>query len=192
MVFKNCHLNIKREVLLSQITVLSSPDHSGHVKFKMFKIFVLTSLTCVLALPTAENIDLRTPYSLKKDCGNGILKVPCLKIAAITLLEKINKKSELTLFPGITLVKDSERNTENSVAVELARSSEEKLDKYLMYQLGAFLETHSVKLSLIDETAVEEVKNVFEARSQKKKNGWAVILAMAAMMKGTNFINYLR
>ncbi|XP_063389187.1 uncharacterized protein LOC134674973 [Cydia fagiglandana] len=106
----------------------------------------------------------------------------------------MNNKDEVTLLPGVTLVKDAiENGKAEAVAKELAKSlpsnPDERLDKFLLYRLGTFLDTHSVKLRLLDEDTAEEAKSMLgEARGRKpfgmgKKGGMGGVMAMAMMMK---------
>ncbi|XP_041985134.1 uncharacterized protein LOC121737546 [Aricia agestis] len=127
-----------------------------------------------------------------KDCSKGIFSATCLKIEAITLLEKLNSKDEIKLLPGISVVKEGNDSKSEEFAAELARSlpakPDERLDKYLLYQLGNYLDSHSVRFKLAEE-ATEEAKDlVSEARSKKlggKKGGLGGLVAAAVLMKGT-------
>ncbi|RVE43868.1 hypothetical protein evm_011484 [Chilo suppressalis] len=161
----------------------------------MFKIVLIAAVvSSAFGMP---NQSTETPEAVKvtkKDCANGIFSPTCLKLGAINLLEKLSTKEEVALIPGVSLVKDKEVKPE---AVEFARSlsaePEERLDKYLLYHVGTFLDTHSVKLRLLDDAAVEEAKSAIgEGRAKGglglgggKKGGMGGLLAMAMMMKGT-------
>lgn len=166
----------------------------------MFRIFILTTLTYALALPSLQenlvvpSIDEAVSV-IKLNCVHGILNPTCLKIRAIALIERLNKKKELTLIPGVSLVKDREDGKAEEVAAKLARSlpsePEERLDKFLLYLMESFLNTHSVKLRLLDDANAAEAKSmVNEARRRTggKKNNLGPIIAMAAMMKGKSKI----
>ncbi|KOB71117.1 putative Osiris, partial [Operophtera brumata] len=133
----------------------------------MNHFIILTFIASCVALPTDE---VKTEKRVK-DCSNGILNPTCLKIGAITLMERLNKKDEVSLFPGVSLVKEAGDKTKyETVAAEFARSltgTDEKLDKYLLYHVGSFLDTHSVKFRLLDESSVEEASGVMgEARAK--------------------------
>ncbi|KAG6464210.1 hypothetical protein O3G_MSEX014357 [Manduca sexta] len=165
----------------------------------MFKVtIIIVALGCVVALPNPDNAEAKSDKTraLKKECANGILNPTCLKIGAISLIEKLNTKEELALIPGVSLVRDGEGNPKfESVTAELARSlssePDERLDKFLLYNVGTFLDTHSVKLKLADASAVEEARSlVSEGRGDKggmgmggKKGGMGGLMAMAMMMK---------
>lgn len=149
-------------------------------------------VACV-ALPTEDKVDKRV-----KDCANGILNPTCLKIGTISLIEKLNNKDEVSLFPGISLVKEeSDKSKYETVAADLARSltgkPDEKLDKYLLYHVGNFLDTHSLKFKLLDSETVEEAQDAVEEGRGKnglgggKKGGMGGLIAMAMMMKGKRF-----
>lgn len=161
----------------------------------MYQIIILTLVASCVALPTDE----LKHEKLVKDCADGILNAKCLKIGAITLIERLNKKEEVSLLPGVSLVKEtSDKAKYENVASELARSltgkADEKLDKYLLYHVGNFLDTHSVKFRLLDESAVEEASGIMgEGRAKSglgggKKGGMGGLIAMAMMMKGESLI----
>ena len=160
----------------------------------MFKYIVLFTVASAVALPNPEDGSVEKVRGIKKDCANGLLSPACLKMGAITLLEKFNNKDEVSLFPGVSLVKDGDKSNYEAVAADLARSfssdSDERLDKSLLYHVGSFLDSHSVKLRLLDDNAVEEAKSAMaEGRAKSgmmggKKGGMGGLLAMGMMMKG--------
>lgn len=145
--------------------------------------------------PTLES----AARSMGKDCSNGIFSATCLKIEAISMLEKLNSKEDLPLLPGVSVVKDSSGENGSKaeeIAAELARSMpgnpQERLDKYLLYRLGTYLDTHSIKLRLLDENAVEGARALISEGRGKggalggggKKGGMGGLMAAALMMKG--------
>ncbi|XP_026734508.1 uncharacterized protein LOC113498624 [Trichoplusia ni] len=161
----------------------------------MYKIFFLFAIASVVALPHDDVKNVDKVRVIKKDCASGILSPACLKVGAITLLEKLNGKDEVSILPGVSLVKDAGKSNMESVAADFARSfssdSDEKLDKSLLYHVGSFLDSHSVKLRLLDDSAVEEAKSAMEEGRAKnglgmggKKGGMGGLIAMAMMMKG--------
>lgn len=165
----------------------------------MYKILVLTVVTSALAMPNQSTEAPVENVRLKKDCSSGIFSPTCLKLGVITLMEKLSNKDEVALVPGVSLVKDKEAKTE---AIDFARAlsaePEERLDKYLLYHVGSFLDTHSVKLRLLDESAVEEARSMIgEGRAKNplgmggKKGGMGGLIAMAMMMKGKlSFVSF--
>lgn len=172
----------------------------------MYRVLYITILATALALPNPETRDsnsiesstkpLESSRSLAKDCSSGIFSPTCLKIEAISLLEKLNSKEELRLLPGVTVVKEEKENGSKAeeFAAELARSlpskPDERLDKFLLYRLGSYLDTHTVRLRLLDENTAEEARSlVGEARGKGglgggKKGGMGGLIAAALMMKG--------
>lgn len=151
----------------------------------------------VESVPTVET----AARAMGKDCANGIFSPTCLKIEALSVLEKLNSKEEVNLLPGLSLVKEPSKENGSKAeefAAELARAlpskPDERLDKYLLYRLGTYLDTHSVKLRLLDDSATEEARALIgEARAKGgilggggggKKGGGGGLLAMALMMKG--------
>lgn len=161
----------------------------------MIRIFLLTSFTCVLALPSIQE-DTTKPsidkaVGVKKNCAQGIFNPTCFKIGVIRLIGKLDKNKELTLLPGVTLVKDRDDGKTEAVAAELARSlpsePEERLDKFLLYLVESFLDTHSVKLRLLDDANAAEARSAVNGARKRmggKKSNIGPIIAMAAMMKG--------
>lgn len=172
----------------------------------MYQVLALTLVATALAIPNPEirdaaNTNEHTLESaaraMGKDCSGGIFSPTCLKIEAISMLDKLSAKEELHLLPGVSLVKEDNKENENKAeefASELARSlpskPEERLDKYLLYKLGSYLESHTVKLRLLDENASQEARAlVGEARSKGglgggKKGGMGGLLALGVLFKG--------
>lgn len=169
----------------------------------MYKIWIFI-LGTALAMPNPEipeqnNVEPpESGRSLGKECTGGIFSPTCMKIGAISILEKLNLKEELHLLPGISVVKESKENDSKAeeFAAEIARAMpskpDERLDKYLLYRLGSYLDNHSVKLRLLDDGATEEARALIgEARGKGgglgggKKGGMGGLLLAALMMKGT-------
>ncbi|XP_013185078.2 uncharacterized protein LOC106130721 [Amyelois transitella] len=169
----------------------------------MYKLLVFVLTASAFALPSPEIRDSNknehtlevAARSMGKDCSNGIFSPTCLKIEAIAILDKLSAKDELRLLPGVSLVKESLENKSKTeeFASELVRSlnkPEDRLDKYLLYKLGNYLESHTVKLRLLDENSTEEARAlVSEARGKGglggKKGGIGGLLAMGMLFKGT-------
>lgn len=173
----------------------------------MYKLVTLLLVSGGFALPnpeiassnqnSAEHTVESAARAMGKDCAGGIFSPTCLKIEALSMLEKLSSKEELRLLPGVSLVK--EPNSENGskaeeFAAELARAlpskPDERLDKYLLYKLGNYLDSHTIKLRLLDESATEEARAlVGEARGKGglggKKGGMGALLGMGLLFKGT-------
>ncbi|XP_030037388.2 uncharacterized protein LOC115452904 [Manduca sexta] len=166
-----------------------------------FSFFIVTS-----ALPNPEFRDVtsnsiepqESARAMGKDCVGGIFSPTCLKIEAISMIEKLNGKEELQLLPGVSIVKEQNKvnkSRSEEFAAELARAlpsrPEERLDKYLLFSLGSYLDSHTVKLRLIDDGAAEEARALAgEARGKGglgggKKGGMGGLLAAGLLMKGT-------
>lgn len=67
---------------------------------------------------------------------------------------------------------------------------EKRLDGFLFAKLSNFLQSHSLRLQLLDSNSVTEARSAFEARKGKiggKKGGLEGLLAAAMMMKGNDF-----
>ncbi|KAI5645721.1 hypothetical protein NE865_02388 [Phthorimaea operculella] len=162
-------------------------------------------VVAVLANPVTQNEVPSVETAARvmgKGCSNGIFSAQCLKIEALSLLEKLNSKDEVQLLPGVSLTKEPSKDNGSKAeefAAELARAfpskPDERLDKYLLYRLGTYLDTHSVKLRLMDDKVSEEARALIgEARKGGddyglggggKKGGMGGLMAMALMMKGT-------
>lgn len=150
----------------------------------------------VLSVPNPETVDTVKPAPAKwKDCAHGILNPTCVKLGAITLLERLNSKDELQLLPGVSLIKESkdDERPEDTIAAfkSIPASAGEKLDKFFLYRLGNYLDSHSLKFKLVDTEAAKEARSMLgEARKKDplsiggKKGGMGVLIAMAMMMKG--------
>ncbi|XP_053619738.1 uncharacterized protein LOC128680540 [Plodia interpunctella] len=170
----------------------------------MYKLFALVFVASALALPSPEISDSKkNEHTLEtaartfgKDCSNGIFSPTCLKIEAIAMLDKLSAKEELRLLPGVSLVKESKENDSKAeeFATELARSlnkPEDRLDKYLLYKLGSYLESHTMRFRLLDENSSEEARALMsEARGKGglgggKKGGMGGLLAIGMLFKGT-------
>ncbi|XP_061723587.1 uncharacterized protein LOC133529793 [Cydia pomonella] len=168
----------------------------------MYRLMCLVLVCSIVALPTDRDNTVEPTMetaarAMGKNCSSGIFSVTCLKIEAISVLEKLSSKEELQLLPGISVVKEQNENGSNAreFAAELARAMptkpDERLDKYLIYALGNYLDTHSVKLRLLDDSASEEARAMIgEARRKGgmgggKKGGMGGLMAMGMLMKGT-------
>lgn len=170
----------------------------------MYRLTCLILVVTVAALPNPEVRDNNVEPTMEtaaramgKDCSSGIFSATCLKIEAISILEKLSSKEELRLLPGISVVKEPAKENGSKTedfAAELARAMpskpEERLDKYLLYRLGNYLDTHSVKLRLLDDSASEEARALIgEARAKGgfgggKKGGMGGLMAIGMLMKG--------
>ncbi|KAL4708498.1 hypothetical protein ACJJTC_014106 [Scirpophaga incertulas] len=178
----------------------------------MYRYAFLLFIVVVSALPNPElnnNVEQTVESAARamgKDCTGGIFSPTCIKIEAISMLEKLSAKKELRLLPGVTLVKEPEFENASKAeefAAELARSlpskPDERLDKYLLYKLGNYLDTHTIKLRLLDESTSEEARAlVGDARAKGgfggggKKGGMGGMMAMGLLFKGTLHVNWSR
>ncbi|CAG9794901.1 unnamed protein product [Diatraea saccharalis] len=147
----------------------------------------------------------RTGRSLHKECSS-LLSSKCLKIHALSFLEDLSSRDELSLFPGLSIVKENQTGSTPSpeeMAAELSRQfpgkPEEKLNRFLLYRLQNYLDGHSLKYKLLDaETAKDAMEIAKEDPSVGRKGGGggggggfgggkgggSGLLAVALMMKG--------
>lgn len=167
-------------------------------------VYFIALVAVVKALPSPDVRDSEpitstqeAPKIVRKECIGGIFSPTCLKIEAISMIEKMNSKEELQLLPGISIIKETNgknHTRSEDLAAEFARAlptkPDERLDKYLLFTLGNYLDTHMVKLRLLDDNAAEEAKAlVGEARAKGgfgggKKGGMGGLLAAGLLMKG--------
>lgn len=158
-------------------------------------LLTITLIPGALCLLNPETVTEAAKPAKWKDCAHGILNPTCVKLGAITLLERLNSKEELQLLPGVTLVKEvkDEDKAEDAIASfkSLSASAEEKLDKFFLYRLGSYLDTHSLRFKLVDHKVVKEARSMIgEARRKDsmgiggKKGGMGMLMAMGMMMKG--------
>lgn len=67
--------------------------------------------------------------------------------------------------------------------------TEKRLDNYIFAKLGNFLQSHTMKIKLVDQEAVAEARAAFTGRKKfGKKGGLEALLAAGMMMKGGNSV----
>lgn len=140
------------------------------------------------------NIDeSETKRALVGDCDSGY-SIKCFKMDIVTFLDKMSNSREYSVLPGVSVVRELNANdakTEEIVA-ELARSfpndPEKRLNGFLVTKLTNFLQSHTLRLKLLDAKSIEDARAAFTGRKGKiggKKGGLESLLAAAMMMKGT-------
>lgn len=148
----------------------------------------------------------RSGRSLHKECSGGSLSAKCLKIHALSFIEDLGSRDELSLLPGLSIVKENLSSISPSpeeMAAELSRQfpgkPEEKLNRFLIYRLQDYLDNHSLKYKLLDpqtsKEAMEMAKGDKEAIGRKHGGGGGgiggkgggALLAAAMMMKGNMY-----
>lgn len=139
--------------------------------------------------------------SLSRDCATTY-SATCLKLDIVSWVDKLNEEDDYSVIPGVSVVREngSARANTADIVAELARDfpndPEARLDAFLMKKVTGYLNSHSLRLNLHDaKTAVEG-----QARGGgggggfgggggggggKKGGGLGILLAGAAMMKGT-------
>lgn len=152
------------------------------------------------------NPETFTKRSLAKDCESSYSPT-CLKLDIVSFIERMSDTKDFTILPGLSVVKEAESNKTKTaeVVAELARSfpndPESRLDKFLMYKLNSYLDSHALRLKLIDDGSAEKVG---EARKGGggfggggggggggKKGGYGGLMAAAMMMKGIQILSIL-
>lgn len=151
-----------------------------------------------------KNGSERTGRSISKEC-NSFLSSKCLKIHVLSFIEEISSRDELSLLPGLSIVKDNQSNSSNAeeIAAELSRQfpgkPEEKLNRFLLYRVRDYLDGHSLKYKLLDpqttKDAMDMTKGDKETVGRKSggggggglgggKGGGGALIAAAMMAKG--------
>ncbi|CAH0401538.1 unnamed protein product [Chilo suppressalis] len=143
----------------------------------------------------------RTGRSLHKECSS-LLSAKCLKIHALSFLEDLSSRDELSLFPGLSIVKENQTGSTPSaeeMAAELSRQfpgkPEEKLNRFLLYRLQNYLDGHSLKYKLLDSQTAKDAMELAKDESVGRGKGGGGggfgggkggggLLAVALMMKG--------
>lgn len=148
----------------------------------------------------------RNGKSLHKECTMGSLSAKCLKIHALSFIEDLSSREELSLLPGLSIVKEKQAgnaSTAEEVAAELSRQfpgkPEEKLNRFLLYRLQEYLDRHSLKYRLLDPQTTKEAMDMAKGDTASvgrksgggggglgggKGGGGGALLAAALMMKG--------
>lgn len=148
-----------------------------------------------------ENPEVFTKRSLARDC-EGTYSPTCLKLDIVSFIERMSDTKDFSILPGLSVVKEADSNKTKTaeVVAELARSfpndPEKRLDSFLMFKLNSYLDSHALRLKLIDDSAPEKLG---EARKGGgfgggggggKKGGMGGLLAAAMMMKGIILFEY--
>lgn len=145
----------------------------------------------------------RTGRSLHKECTGVNLSAKCLKIHVLSFIEDLSSRDELSLMPGLTIVRENQTSgtpSPEEMAAELSRQfpgkPEEKLNRFLLYRLQDYLDGHSLKYKLLDPQTTKEAMNIAkgdtEVVGRGKGGGGGLgggkggggLLAAAIMMKG--------
>lgn len=151
----------------------------------------------------------RAGRSLHKECS-GNLSSKCLKIHVLSFLEDLSSRDELPLLSGLSIVKENRTNATSpeEMAAELSRQfpgkPEEKLNKFLLYRLQDYLDSHSLRYRLLDSQTAEQAMNTARGKGEEAVGrkggggggglgggkGGGALLAAALMMKGEILIHY--
>ncbi|XP_071050109.1 uncharacterized protein [Onthophagus taurus] len=164
---------------------------------RVFVIFVL--LTIFGAVTSDDNAEEQIKGDrgdfkkfLHKECANSY-STTCLKMDVVSFVDKLDNQNDVSLLPGMSLVRESGARANEDLVAEVAREfpndPDARLDAFLMNKVSNYLSSHSIKLNLFDSS------NAFTARKGdglgggggggKKGGGMGMLLAAGAMMKGT-------
>ncbi|KAH8407116.1 hypothetical protein KR222_007434 [Zaprionus bogoriensis] len=128
----------------------------------------------------------RSPSMSMNECETSPFSWMCLKIEFVKIMERLAEQQELSVLPGVSVVKD-EHATElktSELMAEVARSypsdPNTRLNGYILAKLENLLKTRFLRFRLMDDSSVEE------GRKHKfgKKGGLEALVAAGVMMKG--------
>ncbi|KAG5884642.1 hypothetical protein JTB14_035737 [Gonioctena quinquepunctata] len=142
--------------------------------------------------------------SLSRDCSN-VYSATCLKLDIVSWVDKLNEDDNYDVIPGVSVVREdngARTNTADMVA-ELARDfpndPDARLDAFLMKKVTSYLNSHSLRLDLLNKETVESArggggggggigggnKGGGGGSSGGGGGGMGMMMAAGAMMKGT-------
>ncbi|XP_030371713.1 uncharacterized protein LOC115621998 [Scaptodrosophila lebanonensis] len=127
------------------------------------------------------------------DCEISAFSWMCLKIEFVKIMERLAELQEVTVLPGVSVVKDvnaTELKTSELMA-EVARSypsdPNTRLNGYILAKIENLLKTRFLRFRLLDDKGVREARSAVESgRKHKfgKKGGLEALIAAGVMMKG--------
>lgn len=156
------------------------------------------------ASTTAKSDRSEFKRSFSRDCATTY-SATCLKLDIVSWVDKLNEEDDYSVIPGVSVVREngSARANTADIVAELARDfpndPEARLDAFLMKKVTGYLSSHSLRLNLHDAKAAAEA-TVETGRGRggggggggfgggggkKGGGGMGILLAGAAMMKGT-------
>lgn len=165
-------------------------------------VFTLVLFGCTHAEDASTARPDRSDFkkSLSRNCANAYT-ITCLKLDIVSWVDKLNEEDDYNVLPGVSVVRDNgsaRANTADLVA-ELARDfpndAEARLDAYLLKKVANYLNSHSLRLKLLDKDGVGSGRakggggllggGGGGGGGKKGGGGMGMLLAAAAMMKGT-------
>ncbi|XP_067007006.1 uncharacterized protein Osi9 [Anabrus simplex] len=135
-------------------------------------------------------------------CGNKDL-VPCLKVRALTAVDRALRRNSISIMDGVSLVKSDEAAEESSRVLNgravteaeldatLPGDAEEKdaqVENLLVDRIARFFESFTVQLKMPDSAISEVRKTLDEARGKKKKIKMLLPLLLLLKLKATALI----
>lgn len=144
-------------------------------------LFVFAVLRTVVSVPVEEDDDARSSddifgdvqfkllYKVFEECSKkGI--VPCLKMKALTMVDRALRKTSIQVSENFALIKDTkatefeessramtESELETSLPVD-SEKKEDKLDELLLDRVGKFLKSYTIQIKLFDGSDVAALK----------------------------------
>lgn len=152
------------------------------IMFGLIRVFVIAVSVVVICAQEQQQAG-SAANKLSKDCEKSY-SATCFKLDVVSFVDRLAEKRSLQLAPGVSLERENEtaRASTSDMVVELAREfpndAEARLDAFLMKKITGYLNSHSIRFKLFDNTQVVSAR-------KKDKGGFGAILAAILMMKGT-------
>ncbi|CAH0555712.1 unnamed protein product [Brassicogethes aeneus] len=158
-----------------------------------YLLFLLAASVLVLAEDVTQKPSDRSEYkrSLSRDCSNSY-SFTCLKLDVVSYVDKLNENDDISVIPGVSVVREngSARANTADIVSDLAREfpndPDARLDAFLLKKVQDYLNSHSIKLNLMQAAPSETARKGGGGGGGKKGGGgMGYLLAAGAMMKGT-------
>ncbi|CAG9860644.1 unnamed protein product [Phyllotreta striolata] len=128
-------------------------------------VSVLWLTLCVLAADEKPDAKPKSEYkkSLSRDCGTTYTTT-CLKLDIVSWVDKLNEEENYSVLPGVSVIKEDNGDKSNTadMVAELARDfpndPDARLDAFLMKKVSSYLNSHSLRLDLINRDGVETAR----------------------------------
>ncbi|XP_071441034.1 uncharacterized protein [Hetaerina americana] len=154
-----------------------------------------------LAFPAEEDTlgsGMRVLFRVYSECSQRSSTLPCLKMKAVTFLDRALRLPEINLADSVTLVKEPSENevagaerdgrtlaTEAELESSLPADEEAKdstLDEMLLDRVSRFAKTHTLQMKLPQLEPAEIQRSLEEGRGKIKKMGGMLIAGVVAKL----------
>ncbi|CAH1111158.1 unnamed protein product [Psylliodes chrysocephalus] len=101
--------------------------------------------------------------SLSRDCATTYTTT-CLKLDIVSWVDKLNEEDDYSVIPGVSVIKEDNGDKSNTadMVAELARDfpndPDARLDAFLMKKVSSYLNSHSLRLDLLNKDTVESAR----------------------------------